>query len=129
MNKFNIYNQRYQAFANITDMNMEDILKMVPDEKHFWVTELITIKNSRNVLLKKKKKLKQALTEKVIKDGIVNLNKKTLDDIENSDQFEDINNTLEEMDSLVEYLELIVKNITFIGNDFKNILTLKQLQE
>ncbi len=131
MNKFQQYNQRYLAFAkNIgNDLNLEDVIKMIPEEKHYWVTELIETKNTRNVLLRKKKKLKQALTDKVIKDGIVNLNKKTLDDIENSDQFEDINSNLEELDSLVEYLELIVKNITFIGNDVKNILTLKQLQE
>jgi hypothetical protein len=129
MNKFQQYNQRYLAFAKINDLTLEDVLKIVPEEKHYWVTELIETKINRNTLLKKKKKLKQALTEKVIKDGIVNLNKKTLDDIENSDQFEDINTTLDEMDSLVEYLEFIVKNITFIGNDIKNILTLKQLQE
>ena len=129
MTKFQQYNQRYLAFAKINDLTLEDVLKIVPEEKHYWVTELIETKINRNTLLKKKKKLKQALTEKVIKDGIVNLNKKTLDDIENSDQFEDINSTLEEMDSLVEYLEFIVKNISFIGNDIKNILTLKQLQE
>lgn len=129
MSKFDEYNERYLAFARITPINMEDILNCVPEEKHFWVTELITSKNSRHNLLKKKKKLKQALTDKVIKDGIVNLNKKTLDDIENSDQFEDINIKLDELDSLIEYLELIVKNVSFIGNDIKNILTLRQLQE
>lgn len=128
MDKLNEYKERYIEFTRIDDFNLAQTTKRVPAEKHYWVSCLIDAKIRRNSLLKTKKKVKQALTEKVISEGIVNLNKKTLDDIENSDKFEEMNLKIEELDFLVEYLELIVKNITFIGNDIKNMLTIKQLE-
>lgn len=128
MDKLTEYKERYIEFTSIDDFNLAQTTKRVPAEKHYWVSCLIDAKVRRHALFKNKKKLKHALTEKVISEGIVNLNKKTLDDIENSDKFEELNLQIDELEFLIEYLELIVKNITFIGNDIKNMLTIKQLE-
>jgi hypothetical protein len=125
------YNQRYLAFArNVgSELNMEDALKMVPEEKHYWITELIESKKSKLDITKRKKKLKEESIKREIEGGIVNLSKQTLDKIENTDKVQEINSALEELELTIEYLEYIVKNVSFIGNDIKNILTLRQLQE
>jgi hypothetical protein len=51
-----------------------------------------------------------------------------LDNVENTDAIEKLNDKIHELDMLIEYLELCVKIISFIGNDMKNILELRRLQ-
>jgi len=98
-------------------------------EKHYWVTELAKKSHEKRVLTKQKKKLKEALTEKLINEGIVTLNKQTLDSLENSEKIDDINEKLHDVEAAINYLEYIVKNVVFIGNDIKNIISWKQLNE
>jgi hypothetical protein len=123
------YNQRYLEFARITPINFEDRVNEVPEEKHYWVTELTRKEHEKRTLLKAKKRIKDALTQKIIDEGIVSLNKSTLDNLENSGSLDDINEKLADVESAIIYLERIVKNVTFIGQDIKNILAWKQLSE
>ena len=123
------YNQRYVEFARITPINFEDRVNAVPEEKHYWVTELTRKEHEKRVLLKAKKRIKDALTQKIIDEGIVSLNKQTLDGLEHSDKLEEINEKLADVESAIIYLDRIVKNVTFIGQDIKNIIAWKQLSE
>ncbi len=129
MEHLNKYTQRYQEFAKFDDINLESRIMTVPEEKHYWVTELAKKSHEKRVLTKQKKKLKEALTEKLINEGIVTLNKQTLDSLENSEKIDDINEKLRDVDAAINYLEYIVKNVVFIGQDIKNILSFKQLNE
>ena len=119
---------RYREFASINDMNMDSRLLKIPGEKHYWVSCLIDAKNERYRAIKAKKKTKESLTKKIIEEGVVNLNKQTLDNLENTESMENLNDLIHDLDMKIEYLELCVKNITFIGNDMKNILELRRLQ-
>lgn len=129
MEHLNKYIQRYQEFAKFDDMNLESRIMTVPEEKHYWVTELAKKHHEKRVLTKTKKKLKEALTEKIVNEGIVTLNKQTLDSMENSDEINEINEKIHDVESTISYLDYIVKNIVFIGQDIKNILSWKQLSE
>jgi hypothetical protein len=122
------FKQRFREFSIINDMNMDSRLLQIPGEKHYWVSCLIDAKNERYKTLKVKKKTKESLTKKIIEEGIVNLNKQTLDNLENTDSIEKLNDRLHELEMLIEYLELCVKIISFIGGDMKNILELRRLQ-
>lgn len=128
MTKFEEYVQEYMEFTKINDLNLEQRVMRVPAEKHCWVERLILAKKEKYKLLLTKKKTKETLTKKMIEGGIVNLSKQTLDSLENTETMEEINERLQELEHLIEFLELTVKNITFIGNDIKNILELKRMQ-
>jgi hypothetical protein len=120
--------ERYKEFASINDMNMDSRLLRIPGEKHYWVACLIDAKNQKYKALKAKKKTKESLTKKMIEEGVVSLNKQTLDSLENTESMEKLNDLIHNLDMRIEYLEHCVKNITFIGNDVKNILELRKLQ-
>ena len=123
------YQEQYKEFANITDMNIEARLMRVPAEKHFWVSRMVEAKAAKHKLVIQKNKLKRALIDKMVNDGVVSITKKTLDDIEKSEKFEELNEKLGDLEILIEYLDNVVKCITFIGQDMKNILTLKGMNE
>ena len=122
------YNQRYLAFAKFTPINFEDIVNSVPEEKHYWITELSKKEHERQNLLKAKKKIKDALIQDVIDNGIVSLNKQTLDNLEYDVKLDNVKTKLEIVEEVIIYLERIIKNVTFIGQDIKNIINLKQLE-
>ena len=129
MEHLNKYIQRYQEFAKFDDINLEERILAVPEEKHYWVTELAKKLHEKRVLTKAKKRIKEALILQKIDSGIVVLNKSTLDSIEEDEKLEDIKEKLENCEEAVHYLEYIVKNVVFIGNDIKNIISWKQLNE
>lgn len=122
------YRTQYEEFTHIDDFNLEQRAKRVPAEKHFWVARLIDAKIDREKLLKTKKKLKKTIIDKMMMESPVKLDKKLLDQIDTTDQFEDINDKLKENELLIEYLELVVKSVSFIAQDIKNIIELRQLE-
>lgn len=122
------YCDRYHEFSKLDRMNLEQTAMRVPNEKHFYSTQLLIKKAERIEIIRKKNKLKKAFADKIIDEGVVTLSKKTLEDIESSDKFEEINEKIREYDAVIETLESIVRNITYIGQDIKNIITIIQLE-
>lgn len=122
------YQTQYEEFCDITDFNLEEITKRVPAEKHFWVCRLIDAKIEKDSLYKSKIDIKNALQKKIKAESPVALNSRMLDDL-NSPSLSVINQKIKEHEFLVEYLERLVSQITFIGNDIKNIISIKTLQE
>ena len=64
-----------------------------------------------------------------MEESPVALNKQVLEDLDKTPSLENINQKIKEQEYLIEYLEKLVSQITFIGNDIKNILELRKLQE
>lgn len=120
--------EEFLVFTKIDDFNMDDRLKRIPAFKHSWISRLIDAKRERFSLLKVKRKTKEALTKRMIEEGVVQLTKQTLDSLENTDKMEEINDNIQEIDLLIEYLEFIVKNVSFIGNDWKLVIEHKKLE-
>lgn len=122
------YDEQYKEFTDIDDFNIESRAKRVPAEKHFWANKLIDSKIEKYSLLKQKKKLKDKVIREIMSDSPVALDKKTLDKIDDTHELEDINEKIQEQEFLIEYLELLMKNVSFIAQDIKNIIMIKQLE-
>lgn len=123
------YQAQYEEFTKINDFNLEEITRRVPAEKHFWVCRLIDAKIEKDKLYKQKAATKHTLQKKLEEEAPVKLNKQVLDDLDKTPSLENINQKIKEQEYLVEYLEKLVSQITFIGNDIKNIISIKSLQE
>jgi hypothetical protein len=123
------YQIQFEEFTKITDFNLEEITKRVPAEKHFWVCRLIDAKIEKDKLYKIKASTKHTLQKKLMEESPVALNKQVMDDLDKTPSLENINQKIKEQEYLVEYLDRVVGLITFISQDIKNILSLKQLEE
>ena len=55
--------------------------------------------------------------------------KKTLDNIDNTPELEDINDKLKDSEYLIEYLDHVVKIFSFLDNSIKNIIECEKLQQ
>lgn len=128
MNLLETYKTHYQEFTQIDDFNLEEKTKKIPSEKQFWVARLIDSKIEKDKLISQKKKLKNSLIKKMMDNSPVNLDKKTLDKLDNIPQIEEIDEKIKEYEYLIEYLELVVKNMSYIAQDIKNIISIKELE-
>ena len=128
MSKMQEYQQEYIEFTKFDDFNMDERLKRIPAVKHSWISRLVSAKSSRFKLLKDKKKIKEELVRSKISDGIINLTRQSLEGVENDQLLEGINDSLQELDLLIEYLEHVVKTVSFIGQDMKNMIDHKRLE-
>ena len=124
------YQSEYGEFCKIDVMNLDDRVKRVPAEKHHWVARLIDHKILKDKLLKKKSHTKQGLIDGVVGKSPVSIGKTTLNEqLESAPSIEQLNEQIKENDFVIEYLELVVKNVTFIAQDFKNIISTIQLEQ
>lgn len=130
MTVFEKYNQEIQEDVKVDQLNLLEKQMLLPALKHKWVSRLIDAKRNRNNLEKRKKELREqvfkSLQEKGIPTGIPksSLNSK----IDSSDVILKINEDLDEINLLVEYLdkvENIFRSMTF---DFKNITEITKLE-
>ena len=123
------YQAQYEEFCRIDDFNLDERAKRVPAEKHFWVCRLIDAKIEKDRLYKLKASTKNTLQKKIMEESPVILNKQILDDIEKSTSLENINQQIKNQEYVIEYLEKLVSQVTFIGNDIKNMVEIKKMQE
>jgi hypothetical protein len=63
-----------------------------------------------------------------MEESPVALNKQVLDDLDKTPSLEAINQKIKEQEYLIEYLTKIVDIITYISQDIKNIILIKQLE-
>ena len=129
MGKLEKYMEQYDEFTKITTLNLDERAKRVPAEKHFWTCALIQSKKERYRLLAEKKRIKDRFIHEEIEKGVVALTKKSLEGLEIKEEILAVNDKIQEMDFLIEYLENVHKHVTFIGNDIRNIILIEQLQQ
>lgn len=129
MDIYEKYKQQYAEFVKIDHMNMGDKAKRVPAEKHFWACQIIERKKERFRLLRKKKELKDNFIREELEKGPVAVSKKTLEGLEIRDDIIKINDQLQNLDLLIEFLEMIHKHVTFIGNDIRNMILIDQMEQ
>jgi hypothetical protein len=123
------YQSQYEEFCKIDDFNLESITKRVPAEKHFWVCRLIDAKIEKDRLIRLKNKKREDVQQKLLNESPVKLNKQFLDKIDESDVLVDLTQKIKDQDFVIEYLDLLVRQVTFIAQDIKNIVEIKRLQE
>lgn len=124
------YQLEYSKFANIERSNMTERAMQVPAVKHSWVSRLINSKVDRSKLLKKRKSLMLILSQKISDSSPVAVSKSMLtQQLENHEDLEEINEQIKELDLVIEYLEHVVKTVSFIAQDIKNMIELRQMEE
>jgi hypothetical protein len=67
--------------------------------------------------------------QKLLQESPVKLNKQYLDKIDESDALVDLTQRIKDQEFVIEYLDLLVRQVTFIAQDIKNIVEIKRLQE
>ncbi len=123
------YQQQYEEFCQIDDFTLEDRARRVPAEKHFWVCRLIDAKIEKDRLIRLKNKKREDVQQKLLQESPVKLNKQYLDKIDESDALVDLTQKIKDQEFVIEYLDLLVRQVTFIAQDIKNIVEIKRLQE
>ena len=125
------YQEQYSEFCKIDDFNLEERAKRVPAEKHFWVARLIEAKIEKGSLVKQRSRAIRHQTERISEsNSLVKLNAKELEkQLKESPTIESIDEKIKEQDFLIEYLDLLVRQVTFIAQDIKNIVEIRKLEE
>lgn len=121
------YFERYNEFSKLDDFNLEERTKQVINEKQFFLSEWGKCKIKLHQLKRKKSKLRDSATKKLLEKSPVALNKKSLDDIDNSPDFSELNSEIEDEELILSILDSIVKQISFIGTDIKNIIEITRI--
>jgi|TARA_R100000781_G_C4076118_1_gene126133 hypothetical protein len=114
----------------LDDFNLKEVQMRLPARKHFWVARLIEAKIKRNTLFAKKKKLKKDLVKKVIEDSPVRINQTAAETAaERYDSVVNINNSIKEQDTIIEYLEKVEKILSTMHWEVKNIVDINRMEQ
>jgi len=114
----------------LDDFNLKEVQMRLPARKHFWVARLIEAKIKRNTLFAKKKKLKKDLVKKVIEDSPVRINQTAAETAaERYDSVVNINNSIKEEDTIIEYLEKVEKILSTMHWEVKNIVDINRMEQ
>jgi hypothetical protein len=114
----------------IDDFNIKEVQLRLPSRKHFWAARLIDAKITQNDLIKKKKKLKAILTEKIIHESPVSLSKPTVDKmVEERNELIKLNNKIEEYNIIILYLEKVEKIFSTMHWEIRNITELVRMEQ
>lgn len=124
------FQQKYEEFVwPIDDLNLEEKLKKLPHEKHFYVARYMDAKIERDQLDKKLKVARSKASSRIMEDAPVALNSRELNSsLDSLESIQEINDQIKELDYVVQYLDMAIKQITFMGNDLKNLIELKKME-
>lgn len=115
-------------FCKLDDMNLAERLKKVPEEKHFWNTQLTDAKILLWKMEKQKKVEEKELAKKVVAGSEVTITKGSLDKMVAAG-LEKLDDEIKQQGFLISWLELNTKTVSFIAQDFKNIIDFKKVEE
>lgn len=129
LTKIEMYQKEVVNDLKINDMTLSDKSFEIPQKKHYWVTKLILEKQELMKLERNKKQLEKEVM-KMQKDELpVTLSKQSMRGaVYNTQTMQTITQQIDEQKLLVEYLEKVEKIFSFITNDVKNIVEVKQME-
>jgi hypothetical protein len=128
-NLFEIYKEEIIKDTKIDEINLLEKQLCLPAIKHKWVARLIQQKREKNNLLKKRKELKEQVLEK-IKDQIPpGIPKKALDArLDSTEEIQKIDEKIQDIDIMIEYLEKIEIIFKSMSYDLRNIIDINKLE-
>lgn len=129
LTKIEMYQKEVVNDLKINDMTLSDKSFEIPQKKHYWVTKLILEKQELMKLERNKKQLEKEVM-KMQKDELpVTLSKQSMRGaVYNTQTMQSITQQIDDQKLLVEYLEKVEKIFSFITNDVKNIVEVKQME-
>lgn len=126
--KFISYKESIEKDLKIDQFNIHNKVNEIPSLKHFWVAKLIESK----IELKKLQKKKNELLKKVRESQQIGLklSVSSLKEMEEkSPVLSEINEQIEEMELIVEYLEKTEKVFSSTTYDLKNAIELMKMEQ
>ena len=114
----------------LNDLNLKEQQQRLPARKHFWVGRLIEAKIQRNKLFAKKSKLKKDLVKKVITDSPVRINQASAESAaERYESVANLNDSIKEQDTIIEYLEKVEKILGNMHWEIKNVIDMNKMEQ
>jgi Mg2+ and Co2+ transporter CorA len=114
----------------LNDLNLKQQQQRLPARKHFWVGRLIDAKIKRNDLIAEKRKLKKDLVKKVIEDSPVRINQTSAESAaERYESVVELNNSIKEQDTIIEYLEKVEKILSNMHWEIKNVIDMNKMEQ
>jgi len=113
----------------IDQFNVKEVQMRAPSRKHYWVARLINTKIKLNNIKSKKKKLKHTLIQKIIENAPTKLSiTAATNAAENSKEVTELNEQIDNLEIIVEYLDNVVKIMSNLHWEIKNIIELIQME-
>tara|TARA_R100000315_G_C5202032_1_gene118907 strand:+ start:558 stop:953 length:396 start_codon:yes stop_codon:yes gene_type:complete len=114
----------------LDDFNLKEAQMRLPARKHFWVARLMDAKINRNKLISKKKKLKKEVVKKVIADSPVRITESAAESAaEKHESVSAINDNINELNAVIEYLEKVEKIFSNMHWEIKNIVDINKMEQ
>jgi len=114
----------------LNDLNLKQQQQRLPARKHFWVGRLVEAKIKRNDLIAEKRKLKKDLVKKVIEDSPVRINQTSAESAaERYESVVELNNSIREQDTIIEYLEKVEKILSNMHWEIKNVIDMNKMEQ
>ena len=126
--KFFKYKEAIEKDLKIDQFNIHTKVNEIPSLKHFWVGKLIESK----IDLKKLQRKKTELIKKVQNSGDIGLKlslQSTKEMLAKSPVIAEINEEIEELELIIEYLEKAEKIFSSTTYDIKNAIELMKLEQ
>ena len=121
------YKEAVERDLKIDQFNIHDKVNEIPSLKHFWVAKLIESK----IEIKKLQKEKAALIKKLSEHSDIGIKLSTAsmnNVISKSPVINEINEKIEELELIVEYLEKAEKIFNSTTYDLKNAIELMKME-
>jgi hypothetical protein len=126
--KFVRYKEAIEKDLKIDQFNIHNKVNEIPSLKHFWVAKLIESKIELKNLQRKKSELLKKVRES--QQVGLKLSVSSLKEIEEkSPVLHEINEQIEEMELVVEYLEKAEKVFSSTTYDLKNAIELMKMEQ
>jgi hypothetical protein len=122
---FETYQKEIAEDIKVDELSLKDKAMLVPTIKHKWVGRLMTHK----VQLKKLNEAKKKIYKKISADSPIPLSKATLDQAaSNNDSVSKIQESIDRLEVIIEYLEKVEKLTSSLTWDCKNLIDLQKLE-
>lgn len=126
--KFVRYKEAIEKDLKIDQFNIHNKVNEIPSLKHFWVAKLIESKIELKNLQRKKSELLKKVRE--TQQVGLKLSVSSLKEIEEkSPVLHEINEQIEEMELVIEYLEKAEKVFSSTTYDLKNTIELMKMEQ
>jgi len=126
---FDEYKLHFETWCKFDSMNIGAKALQAVNQKQWVVARLYDTKREKEALIRKRNNLKKNIIDKLIEKSPVDLDKSTMNEIDKSPQFEEINEQLQDIDLLIRYLEEMTKMFMYIAQDVKNILDSLKIEQ
>tara|TARA_R100001377_G_C3093028_1_gene76571 strand:- start:52 stop:447 length:396 start_codon:yes stop_codon:yes gene_type:complete len=114
----------------LDDFNIKEQSLRLPARKHYWVARLIEAKIERNQTFERKKQLKRNITIEVIANSPVKLSHSSAEQAaERHESLAALTSRIQELTTIIEYLEKVEKVMSAMGFDIKNVVELIKMEQ